>query len=579
MKKSVLLRKRNIQLFFVALMVLLPIVMASRFSLSKARVKDDDTLTYANIALPPALDPAEAYDSLGWMVLYNCYDSLLDYAPGEDQLVPSLATEVPSVVNGGINPDGLTYRFHIRPDVYFHDGSLLTAEDVEYSIERVMVYDLGPSWMLSEPLTEYWPEIIADSVEVDGNDVIFHLVSPYVPFLRVLATPVASIVSKQWCIEHGDWPGTAETIQEYRELGPSALDTATMGAGPFMLESWTEDDEMVLVRSPWYWKGRARTERVILKSVPNWEDRKKMFLKGYVDIVVGVPADAFSELDAADGVRVYTGLPTLVISTARPNRAISPYSGFVGSGMLEEDGIPLDFFDDLDIRKAFAYAFDYQGLIDEHWGGEAIQPASIVIEGFPFHNPNQEKYSLDLDQAMLHFQQAMGGQVWENGFTFAIPYNTGNDVRKAMAESIETNIEAINPKFHIDVVEVSWSEFFWSSLFGENPLVFMGWGADYPDPDNLVTPFMLTGSFYYWMSGYSDPYVDDLIQQGRSELDPSARELIYFELQQIYHDDVVGIPIAQPLGRHYERTWVHGFTYNQFTPIDFYPMWIDEEDV
>ena len=583
MKKSNLLRKRHKQLLLVALMVLLPILMTSRSSIAgnlESSVKNPDTLVYATIALPYTLDPAVSWDSLGWMAISNCYDTLITLDGEEvDRFVPQIAIEIPTLENGGISTDSLTYRFHIREGVKFHDGSLLTPEDVEYSIERVMVYDQGASMFLSAFLTGYSSESVTESVEVEGNDVLFHLLSPYAPFMQVLRTPIASIVSKQWCIEHGEWPGTTETIQEYRELGPSALDTATMGAGPFTLESWT-DDEVVLVRSDYYWAESAKLKRVKIKSVPDWEERKQMFLAGDIDIVVGVPADSRAELDGAEGVRVYTGLSSMVVSTARPNRAISPYSGFIGSGTLDGDGIPLDFFADLDVRKAFAYAFDYQGIIDEHWGGEATQPATIIIEGLPFHNPDQEKYSLDLNQAKLHFQQAMGGQVWQNGFTFTIPYNTGNDVRKEIAESIETHIEAINPGiFHIDVVGVSWGEFLFGSLFGENPLAILGWAGDYPDPDNFVTPFMETDSFFYWISGYSDPYVDDLIQQGRFELDPTARRAIYYELQQIYHDDVVGIPLAQPLGRHYERDWVQGWYYNPAASIDFYSIWKEDDNL
>ncbi|MFX1483722.1 MAG: hypothetical protein ACFFCP_11120, partial [Promethearchaeota archaeon] len=97
----------------------------------------------------------------------------------------------------------------------------------------------------------------------------------------------------------------------------------------------------------------------------------------------------------------------------------------------------------------------------------------------------------------------------------------------------------------------------------------------YRDPDNLVYAYMQTDGLYAARRGYSDSHVDDLIYQGRCELDPTVRRSIYFELQQIYHDDVVGIPLAQVLGRHYERTWVAGWIYNPITSIDFYQMWKD----
>ncbi len=543
---------------------------------AESSVSNLDNLVYAMISHPNRLDPARDWESVGWMILRNCYDTLLDYAPGEDYLVPSLATEVPTLDNGGISDNYMTYCFHIRSGVMFSDGTPLSAEDVEYSIERAMVYadPGGPSYMLSEYLTGYSPEAIMDSVEVEGNDVIFHLIQPYSPFLEILTTPLASVVSKQWCINHGDWPGTAETIEDYYNPAPAALDTTTMGAGPFSVESWT-DDSLVLARNDFYWGGPAKLNRVELSVVPDWEIRKQMFLDGVADVIVGVPAYAYPELDSADGVRVYTGLQTLTLYGTDLNLLINPESDFIGSGELAEDGIPVNFFNDLNIRKAFAYSTDYQGLIDEIWGGEAKQPATVVIEGLPYYNPDQEGYHFNIVQATSLFEQAMGGDVWENGFTFAIPYYSGNIMRKTIAESFKIHIESINSKFHIDALEVSFADY-WAAMFNrEIPVMQVAWAADYRDPDNLVYAYMQTDGVYAARRGYSDSYVDYLIYKGRYELEPAVRRSVYFELQQIYHDDVVGIPIAQVLGRHYERTWVAGYVYNPITAIDFYQMWKD----
>lgn len=577
------MKEKRLRVRTAAIVVTTLLFTSMFFALATTPIKAEssmsnlDNLVYAMIAHPDRLDPARDWESVGWMILRNCYDSLLDYAPGEDYLVPSLATEVPTVDNGGISDNYKTYRFHIRSDVMFSDGTPLSAEDVEYSIERAMVYDdpWGPSYMLSEFLTGYSPEAIMDSVEVEGNDVIFHLIQPYSPFLEIHTTPLASVVSKEWCINHGDWPGTAETIEDYYNPAPAALDTTTIGAGPFMVESWT-DESLVLVKNEFYYGEPAKLDKVELLVVPDWEIRKQMFLDGAADVIVGVPAYAYPELDSTDGVRVYSGLQSLTLYGTDLNLLINPASGFIGSGELDGNGIPVDFFNDLDIRKAFAYSTDYQGLIDEIWGGEAEQPATVVIEGLPYYNSNQEKYQFDLNQATFFFEQAVGGEVWEKGFTFVIPYYSGNMMRQAIAESFKTHIESINPtKFHIEVLEVSWDDY-WGAMFNrEIPVMQVAWAADYRDPDNLVYAYMQTDGIYAARRGYSNSHVDDLIYQGRFELNPTIRRSIYFELQQIYHDDVVGIPIAQILSRHYERTWVAGYVFNPITAIDFYQMWKD----
>jgi peptide/nickel transport system substrate-binding protein len=159
-----------------------------------------------------------------------------------------------------------------------------------------------------------------------------------------------------------------------------------------------------------------------------------------------------------------------------------------------------------------------------------------------------------------------------------ILYNTGNEPRRIAAEILKKNIESLNPKFSIEVAARDWGTYLKEMVASKLTLYIIGWLADYPDPHNFVQPFMHSaGAFSAWQ-GYSNPTVDDLIMQGISEIDPAKRQQIYYQLQQIYHDDVPSVPIDQALGRHYERDWVHGWIYNPIWPgepalCDPYLMW------
>ncbi|PIY32206.1 MAG: peptide ABC transporter substrate-binding protein, partial [Candidatus Infernicultor aquiphilus] len=124
-------------------------------SFSFAEVKNPDTMILATIGGPESMDPHWAYDTASGEVIYNCYDNLINYkGESTSEFVPMLATEVPTVENGLIKDDGLTYIFTIRKDVKFHNGDILTPEDVAYSIKRALIFDRagGPVWMLFEPL-------------------------------------------------------------------------------------------------------------------------------------------------------------------------------------------------------------------------------------------------------------------------------------------------------------------------------------------------------------------------------------------------------------------------------------------
>ncbi|MHA1960567.1 MAG: ABC transporter substrate-binding protein [Candidatus Thorarchaeota archaeon] len=530
-------------------------------------------------------------------VASSCYDTLMSYDRERmDRFRPLLVTEVPSLENGRISSDGMTYRFTMRND------SPLTPEDVEYSIERAMVRAGGSSRMLREALvggqvvetsrdmTGPHYNVVVDfedidnAVEAEGNDVVFHLARIYPPFMHVLTLTSASILSKAWCVEAGDWPGTEETWVDYIDPYDSPLDYATQGFGPFMLESLTLSHpdpwppgimEVVLVRNEDYWRGPARLERVEIKFIDDWETRKQMFIEGDADIC-WVPPENYTELEGVEGIRVHTGLPTLGYDGLYFNFATANNSPYIGSGELDRNGVPPDFFSDIDVRKAFVYSIDYDTIINEIYAGEAQQPASPVIEGLSFHNPDQESYTYDLDMARQHFQQAWRGELWNKGFNVTLVFqglslmgNVWAPDRLSIAEMIKNSIESINTNFQVTV----------------EPLLFIAWNptsfcidGHYPGPglrylSNLEPPYAgLLDGYGTIFHGYNGSTVDSLIEAGMNTVDPEARQAIYYELQRVYHEDVPGIPLAQPLTRHYQRDWVWGWYYNPAAGMDFYEM-------
>ena len=121
-----------------------------------AEVKNPDTLIEAIALNQESLDPYFQYDITSNEVVKNVYENLLEWnGASVTEYLPRLATKVPSIENGLISADGLTYKFPIRKGVKFHNGNELTPEDVEYTYERAMIFDRagGPSWMVLEPIT------------------------------------------------------------------------------------------------------------------------------------------------------------------------------------------------------------------------------------------------------------------------------------------------------------------------------------------------------------------------------------------------------------------------------------------
>jgi len=547
-----------------------------------AEVKNPNTLIIADYGTVNSFDPAYAYDTASGQRIMNIYETLI-FFDGEktDQFVPMLASKVPSVDNGLISPDGMTYIFPIREGVKFHNGEVLTPEDVEYSFERAMVQDRsgGPIWMLLEPLlglgtTRTEGEISVDfqdidkAVEVMGDSVVFRLKAPYPPFLAILANQWGGIVNKKFVAENGGWDGTVGTWQDFNGPAPGEeiLHAIACGTGPFKLERWDAGVETVLVRNDDYWREPAKLERVVFKYIEEWTTRKLMFLAGDVD-VAQVDTQYIQEMEGIEGIRVYTDLPALVVGGAFYNFEINPEGNTdIGSGQLDGQGISPDFFSDKDVRLAFSYSFDWDVFLRDVYFNEASHPSSPIVKGLPYINPEQAMYTRDRAKAEEHFKKAWGGKVWENGFKMTILYNTGNAQRRTAAHIFEDNVEVLNPKFRIEVRPVEWATYLDELIAGKLTLFILGWAADYPDPHNFVHPFMHTHGSFSEFQSYSNPEVDRLIGEGIATVDPAKREEIYYQLQAIYYEDVPSVCLYQPLERRYERDWVKGWYYNPVIP-------------
>lgn len=544
------------------------------------RVKNPETYIEAGIADIVSLDPAWAYDTASATVIFNVYETLLFWREGDSELVPLLAE------TWEVSPDGKEYRFQIKKGIRFHNGNPLTPEDVEYSLERLLVQDRagGPAWLLLEPLLGVHStrnrqggfnvnfDDIDRAIEVEGDEVVFRLKRPFPPFPILLAGSWASILDREWCQEQGDWSGTGADWQDYNNPKVSPIEGKMNGTGPFMLERREPGVETVLVRNENYWRRPAKLRRAIFKVVPEWSTRKLMFLNGDVDSAY-IPLVHREEVAGVEGIKEIRGLLRLSLAALLFNFSVNPQSPYLGSGKLDGEGIPPDFFTDKEVRLGFAYAFDWDTYLNEALNGAGIQPAGPIIKGLLYHNPEQEKFTLDLEKASHHFKQAWGGKVWESGFRMTLVYPEGNKEAALAADIFALNLGKLNPRFRITTRSLPWGTYL-REIFTRNlPVFLIAWQADYPDPHNLAFPFMHSRGDIAGVQGYRNPEADRLVEEGINTLNPEKRREIYYRLQQIYHEDVPGIPLMQPVWSRFQRDWVQGWSYNPAFPGTYlYPL-------
>ena len=558
-----------------------------------AQVRNPDTFVYALAGEIDSLDPHWQFDGLSHEVQFQVYETLVFYAGSSlDKFEPLLALKVPSRKNGLISEDGRTYSFPIRKGVKFHDGAALTEEDVKYSLMRFLLMDRsgGGSFLLLEPVLGVTSTEGPGGKPIDdlyrqadkavralNGAVSLSLKKPYAPLLSILAT-VCPIVSKAYVVKHGGWDGTEATWLKFRNQSKqdATLYERGAGTGPFKIERWDkENKQLILSRFDGYWRGKAKLAHVVYKTVNETTTRKLMLQAGDADAIM-IERQFLPQVASLPGVSVLDDQPLLEIHNVFvPTFKINPQANpYIGSGKLDGQGIPPDFFADVNVRQGFAQSFDYDAYIRDGYRGKGARARGPIPKGVFGHNPNQPLWEFSPEKAAAAFKKAFGGRLWDKGFTMTVVYMEGRADRQLACQIMKKNVEALNPKFKVDVRGLQWSTMLDAFSASKLPLINGRWVLDFPDAHNAVFAFLNSEGYYAKAQGYSNPKADALIEAARGELDLKKRRAQYRELQKIAHDDVPQIYTLDTYNVEVLRSWVKGWYYNPIVLYGYlYPVY------
>ncbi|MBI3550501.1 MAG: ABC transporter substrate-binding protein [Elusimicrobia bacterium] len=550
-----------------------------------AQVKNPDTFIYATIGEVDSLDPAWSYDSRSHHILRNVYELLVQFkGTSLIEFEPLLAAQIPSTSNGLISKDGLTYTFPIRKGVVFHDGTPLVPEDVKYSFIRYMLQDRagGPSSLLLDPILginatrdkdgKPIPDLFqrADkAITVAGDKVSIKLARPYSPFLGILASH-GEIISKSWCVKNGCWDGTEATWMQHNnpQKQSSYLLEHVNGTGPYALDRWDrKNKEVVLRRNDKYWRKPPALKTIVIRSVEEFATRKLMLQAGDADTTY-VPIGNFPQVQDMKDVKIYDRLSKLetpigIAFTFKLNTIANPY---LGSGKLDGDGIPPEFFSDKDIRLGFARSMDHETYVKDILRGKGSPTRGLIQKGMLGYNADGANVTFSPEKATEHFKKAWGGKVWEKGFQFTMVYNDTQPNVQAMFQMIKKNVEALNPKFKIDIRTVQWPTYLDQGHSHKLPMFLAMWSADFPDPHNMVFPYYHTHGDWAFRQNYSNPKLDKMIEDAIVILDPEKRDKAYREIQRVGFEEMPQMLIADRFRFRIERDWVKGWIFRKVEP-------------
>jgi peptide/nickel transport system substrate-binding protein len=482
------------------------------------------------------LDPADVYEIFPGILLYNLGDRLYTYQPGTTDLVPQLATELPTV-----SDDGLTYTIPLREGVTFHDGSSFNAEAMAFSMQRFMENGGRPAFLLADQI---------ESVQATGEyELTITLKQPFAAFPSLLA-----------------FSGVTPVPPSSYEVGAGQFKPDSfIGTGPYKLASFSTDAIKLDVNET-YWGDKPANQGIDIQIISSSANLFNTFQTGGLDV-------AYQTLDP-DQIR------TLVDGADRGGwQVIEAGTNTINYLVLNQNSEPLD---DVKVRQAIAALIDRKLIVERVFQGQAEPLYSLLPNTFPTYKPVFETEYGDGNSDKARTLLTEAGFSDATPLTLEIWHSSSSTARSLVASTLKASIEQQLPGLVNVVINTTESATIFDNLDkGTYPTVLLDWYPDYYDADTFVTPFLSCdqgsaeagceagqsqagGSFYY-----SDR-ANQLIKQQISEPDTDKREALFSEIQDLAAEDVPYIPLWQNKDYVFAKAGLEGV---EIQPTQQFLLW------
>ncbi|MEI3613573.1 ABC transporter substrate-binding protein [Pseudogracilibacillus sp. SO30301A] len=472
------------------------------------------------------IDPAKHTDETTTAAVINIYDALVypDVEAGTIDPSPNLATK------WDVSEDGLTYTFTLRDDVQFHSGNSLTADDVVYSMQRLLAIKQGSSWMFSDVLE---PENVKS---IDDHTVEFKLNTPYAPFVSTLTQlyVVDSELVKENAVD-GDYG-------EFGDYGESFLENNTAGSGPYQVVSFDRSSELSLTRFEDYWKGweEGQLDEVKIRVVEEEATVRTLLAAGDADMAnQWLSMESYKNFENMEGIEVAENVDTSIYHI--PMHTQKP---------------PLD---DVNVRKAIAYAFDYETAVNDIMNG-ATQARGPVSEAIPGHNNEAIQYSKDIEKAKEFLSQSKyAGEELEIDFVFIGEFPE----HRQFSQLLQNNLKEIG--INVNLKPDTWANITdMASDIESSPHMFLvNVGLRYPHADahtyGMYHP-SVHGS-YLAASWYDNDEVTKVLEEGRKAIDVDEQMNYYAQAQELIAEDAPSVYIANQTHRIAYRDYITNYKF------------------
>jgi peptide/nickel transport system substrate-binding protein len=499
------------------------------------REGDRKVLVFSGGQAVPILDPHQRYDFSTRMMQNAVYDALAKYVDSPPKIVPWLAEKWES------NADATVWTFNLAKNAKFHNGDPVDAEAVRYSFERGLKLNKGVAWMLKDHLDPAGIEV------VDQNTIRFRMKTPFPGFISFVPW---------WYVVN---PKQVKANEVDGDYGQKWLTENAAGSGPFKIKRWDANALMHVEAVADYWKGWPMGEanrlggvvyRIIRESAP----RMAALQRGEVDFATEMTADQYDRLKTTPGMAV-PDFPGMTTFTIKMNNGKGPTA-------------------DVNFRKAIAYAFDYDALIQIH-----NNAATLMTSPFPdamgCHVAIADRPKKDLAKA----REYLAKSAYPNGAEIEYIHVQGLEDPRRIGLVLLNSLQPLNIK--VNITAAPWPTMVQRGAKPETtPDTFSVYVTPVStDPDVVASQYHPKSLGLYWYTHhYKNDRVTELVDKARLETDGRKRCDMYGEVQKTITADTPEVLGMLANRRWGHRDYVKGFVFSPVRltgEVDFHTLWID----
>jgi peptide/nickel transport system substrate-binding protein len=486
---------------------------------------------YADLSDLISLDPAVAYEFSGVLLAHNVYDTLVKFEGADlSTIKPSLAQSW-DIKDSGSQWD---ITFKLKSGVKFASGNAFTADDVVYSIQRAIKLNKSPAFLFTDIA-----QLKAESVKAsDPSTVVISLPKTASPqaFLSILTFTIGGIVDSK----------EVKTKEAGGDSGSAYLLDKSLAGGPFILDHWTKNSEVLLKVNPNYPGTKPALSAVLVKHVPEPTNQQFALEKGDADVAKNLSPQQIAALQGKQGVTTSTG-NSLQLVYVGMNATVKP-------------------LDNVDVREALRTAVDYDGIVKNLFSGNAKKVQGIIPAGLAGHNP-ATPFQADVAKA-----KALLTKAGQTAITLELLVPTGPAPGGVAWADLAAKLKDDWSKIGVtvNIKQTTQADLLTAYRAQKGQLVLILWGPDFPDPDANVGPFTdYAAKSIAYRNGWDDKTYAEAGRKAALITDTAGRAAAYKEITEYVLHNGPYVVLYQPTSLFGLRSNVKGFVWSPMEWADF----------